>query len=83
MEVLSALERKIETLIALIKQQKEENSRLRAENQDLTDKVSQLQGSLLKEAKQVEKELTVEREATRRAVDDLIKSIDELVQTGG
>ncbi len=83
MEVLSALERKIETLIACIKQQKEENSRLRAENQDLNDKVSQLQGSLLKEAKQVEKELTVERETTRRAVDDLIKSIDELMQSGG
>ncbi len=83
MEVLSALERKIETLIALIKQQKEENSRLRAENQDLIDKVSQLQGSLLKEAKQVEKELTVERETTRRAVDDLIKSIDDLMQSGG
>lgn len=83
MEVLSALEKKIETLIVLIKQQKEENSRLRAENQDLSDKVSQLQGSLLKEAKQVEKELTVERETTRRAVDDLLKSIDELMQSGG
>lgn len=83
MEALSALEKKIEDLIVLVKRQKEENSRLKAERQELDDKVRQLEGSLLKEAKQVERELTEERETTRQAVDDLIKSIDELIATGG
>ena len=83
MEMLSALEKKVENLIAFIKQQKEENSRLKAENQGLLEQVRQLEGSLLKEAKQVEKELTAERETTRRAVDDLIRSIDELIESGG
>ncbi len=43
----------------------------------------QLEGSLLKEAKQVEHELTQERETTKQAVDDLIKSIDDLIESGG
>lgn len=83
MEMLSALEKKVENLIALIKRQKEESSRLNAENQELKDQVRKLEGSLLKEAKQVEKELTEEREATRQVVDDLIRSIDELIESGG
>ena len=83
MEMLSALEKKVENLITLIRHQKEENSRLNAKNQELTDQVRQLEGSLLKEAKQVEQELTDERETTRQAVDDLIKSIDELIESGG
>jgi hypothetical protein len=83
MEMLSALEKKVENLITLIRHQKEENSRLKAENQGLGDQIRQLEGSLLKEAKQVEQELTDERETTRQAVDDLIKSIDELIESGG
>lgn len=83
MEVLSALEKKVESLILLIKRLKEENLRLGNDNQGLREQVRQLEGSLLKEAKQVEKELTEERKVTQRAVDDLIKSIDELIESGG
>ena len=72
-----------ENLITLIKYQKEENSKLSKENVELKDQVRQLEGSLLKEAKQVEQELTQERETTRQAVDDLIKSIDDLIESGG
>lgn len=89
MEMLSALEKKIESLILLIKQQKQENEKLLQENnlllakkEELENQVRQLEGSLLKEAKQVEKELTQEREATRQVVDDLIKSIDSLISAG-
>ena len=83
MDVLSTLEKKIEDLIGLIKRQKEENSRLNSENIDLQDRIRQLEGSLLKEAKQVERDLKQERETTRQAVDELIKSIDELIESGG
>lgn len=83
MEMLSALEKKVENLITLIKRLKDEGSRLGQENQELREQVRQLEGSLLKEAKQVEIELTEERETTRQAVDDLIKSIDDLIESGG
>lgn len=83
MEMLSALEKKVENLITLIKRLKDESSRLSKENHELREQVRQLEGSLLKEAKQVEQELTEERETTRQAVDNLIKSIDELIESGG
>ncbi|MFT6765338.1 MAG: regulator of replication initiation timing [Alteromonas naphthalenivorans] len=83
MEMLSALEQKVENLITLIRHLKEENLSLGSKNHELRDQVRQLEGSLLKEAKQVEKELTQERETTKQAVDNLIKSIDELIESGG
>lgn len=83
MEMLSALEKKVENLITLIKRLKDEGSKLGKENQELREQVRQLEGSLLKEAKQVELELTEERETTKQVVDDLIKSIDDLIESGG
>jgi predicted RNase H-like nuclease (RuvC/YqgF family) len=83
MEMLSALEKKVENLITLIRHLKDENINLGKDNQELKDQVRQLEGSLLKEAKQVEHELTQERETTKQAVDDLIKSIDDLIESGG
>ena len=83
MEMLSALEKKVENLITLIKRLKDEGSQLSKENQELREQVRQLEGSLLKEAKQVELELTEERETTKQAVDNLIKSIDDLIESGG
>ena len=83
MEMLSTLEKKIESLITIIKKQKDETSQLKLKNAHLVDQVRQLESSLLKEAKQVEQELTKERETTRQAVDDLIKSIDDLIEVEG
>ena len=81
--MLTVLEKKIEALVDFIKRQKEEISRLQADNQELKGRVGQLETALLKEAKRVEQELTQERTTTRQAVDDLIKSIDELIDGGG
>ena len=83
MEMLTVLEKKIESLVDFIKRQKEDISRYQAENQELKGRVGQLETALLKEAKRVEQELTQERTATRQAVDDLIKSIDDLIDGGG
>lgn len=82
MEVLSALEKKIELLVDYIKRLKEENAQLKTESQGLRDHVAQLEGSLLKENKQLEASLSKERALAQRAVDELIKNIDELIESG-
>lgn len=82
MEVLSALEKKIELLVDYIKRLKEENAQLKSESQQLRDHVTQLEGSLLKENKQLEYALNKERSMAQRAVDELIKNIDELIESG-
>ena len=83
MEMLHALEQKIESLVELIKRQKVEIARLEDENRELLSRVNQLETALLHEAKKVELELKEERLATRQVVDELIKNIDELIENGG
>ena len=83
MEILHALEQKIESLIELIKHQKEESLKLSQDNQELLVRVNQLESALLHETKKVELELKNERSFTHKVVDDLIKSIDELIENGG
>jgi len=83
MEMLHALEQKIESLVELIKRQKVEIARLEDENRELLSRVNQLESALLHEAKKVELELKEERLATRQVVDELIKNIDELIENGG
>lgn len=93
MEALALLEGKIKSLVELISKLKEEGARLKAENYKLEEenlklleRVSGLENRLdTFEGAAVEKnkslnELSQEKELTRVFVDDLIKSIDSLVQ---
>ena len=82
MELLSALEKKIELLVDYIKRLKEENAQRKSESQELRDQIAQLEGSLLKENKQHEASLAKERALSQHAVDELIKNIDELIESG-
>lgn len=82
MEILSALEQKIENLVGLIKRQKEEISILTLENQELKSRIGQLEAALLNETSKAEQDLKDERNSARQAVDELIKSIDELIEGG-
>ena len=82
MEVLIALEKKIEGLVELLQGLKLQNTQLTQDNRELQYKIAQLEEALLKEAGRVEQELSEERTVTRRAVDDLIKSIDNLIENG-
>jgi len=100
MEVMLILEEKINTLIAKVKQAKEqynalqskydllknEFAELKAENDMLSEANAQLTFQLNTIEKSVQKEtvhvqeLTEERSMTRSALDDLIKSIDLIVE---
>lgn len=83
MEMLQALEQKLESLVELIKKQKLEIANLEHENRELQAKIGQLESALLSEAKRVDSELKQERSAAQQAVDELIKSIDDLIESGG
>lgn len=78
-ETLSVLEKKVVSLIDIIKQLKTENARLIEENEQLATKLTMMQSVVHNDAKRVE-ELDNEKALTKMVVDDLIKSIDSLVQ---
>jgi len=93
MEALGLLEKKIKNLVELLGKLKDENAKLKAENARLTDEnvqLSQSVESLTKEVKTAEHvavehdknldELSQEKALTKIVVDDLIKSIDSLVE---
>ena len=77
--MIAVLEKKIEGLIELLRTLKMDNTILKSENQQLRDQIVRLEDSLLKENKQFEQKLTV----TEKAVSDLLKSIDELIENEG
>ena len=77
--MIAILEKKIEGLIELLRTLKVGNTALKSENQQLKDQIVRLEDSLLKENKQFEQKLTV----TEKAVSDLLKSIDELIENDG
>ena len=79
METLSVLEKKVVSLIDTIRQLKAENARLVEENTQLVTKLTLMQGVVHDDAKRVE-ELDQEKALTKMVVDDLIKSIDSLVE---
>jgi len=100
MEAVLILEEKIKTLIALLKNAKEQHlalqskydslksdlAHIKAENDvlfegnaQLTFQLNAIEKSMLKETDHVQ-ELTQERSVTRSALDDLIKSIDSIVE---
>lgn len=75
MDTLKVLEGKIATLLGMIKKLKKENEALVQENMELAGKLEKLETTVLKDTKKLDKE----RELTKNVVDDLIKSIDSLV----
>lgn len=79
METLSILEKKVVSLIDIIKQLKAENARLIEDNAQLASRLNILQGAVHEDAKRVE-ELDQEKALTKMVVDDLIKNIDSLVE---
>lgn len=72
MEVLNVLEKKIASLIELIKELRLENAALAQNNAHLKDQVEKLQASLLERPEEIA--------LTKAAVDDLIKNIDFLIE---
>lgn len=79
METLSVLEKKVISLIDIIKELKAENARLVEENTQLVAKLSSIEKSLTDDAQRVE-ELDQEKALTKLVVDDLIKSIETVIE---
>lgn len=79
MEVLNVLEKKVTSLIELIKSLKADKIALEEENCLLRSKLENLENTMLVQEKR-EKDWNQEIELTKMAVDDLIKSIDILVE---
>lgn len=79
MEVLNILEKKIAGLIELIKDLKVEKALLAEENLELREKLEKIESSLLLREQNAE-ERSQEIVLTKMVVDDLIKSIDLLVE---
>lgn len=79
MNVLKQLEEKLICLAELVKELKTENAKLAEENAQLSAQLVMLQNALKDDVKRID-ELKHEKELTRLVVDDLIKSIDSLVE---
>lgn len=75
---LSLLEEKVIRLVEMIKVLKQTNQVLQDENQVLKHQIIKLESSLVSETKDLE-QLSQEKVVTKMLVDDLIKSIDSLV----
>lgn len=89
MDALGVLEQKIATLIeskktdlSCIRDLKLNVERLQEENKQLKDQLEKLENSLLVRHQSVE-ELHQEKVLTKMVLDDLIKSIDLLVEPAG
>ncbi len=79
MSVLKVLEEKLFCLAELVKEYKTENAELKNENARLAEEAAQLEAKMvmLQNSLQSDKQ---EKELTRLVVDDLIKSIDSLIE---
>lgn len=75
---LTLLEEKVIRLVEMIKSLKQVNQGLQEENQILQHQLLKLESSLVAETKDLE-ELSQEKLMTKMLVDDLIRSIDSLV----
>jgi len=78
--VLDILEQKVSSLIELARELKQENVRLVENIAQLTAKLEKTEKTLLGGSERIE-ELDQERELTKNIVNDLIKSIDMLVES--
>ena len=88
MQVLQILEEKIAALVKVLQSLKKENEELKSalaaaqkENEQFAAHIEKLEGSLLSDENRL-KELDEEKELTKTVVDDLIKNIDALVESG-
>lgn len=75
---LTVLEEKVVLLVNTVKNLKQENIALKELNLLFQEQLKALEGSLVSETKDLE-ELSQEKIMTKMAVDDLLKSIDELI----
>ena len=75
---LTLLEEKVIRLVDMVKNLKLKNQALEEENQMLKHRLMKTESSLVAETKDLE-ELSQEKMMTKMIVDDLIKSIDSLV----
>lgn len=79
MEKLSLLEKKILSLIEALRVQKDLNVKLMDEKKELVERIEKIENSLLNGTKNIE-DLNQERVLTKMVVDELISSIDKLVE---
>ena len=75
---LTLLEEKVVRLVEMVKTLKQANQSLQEENQMLKHQLMKTESSLVEETRDLE-ELSQEKMMARLLVDDLIKSIDSLV----
>ena len=75
----AALQSKYDSLKSDIRELKAENDKLSEGNAQLTFQLNAIENSIQKETGHVQ-ELTEERSMTRSVLDDLIKSIDSIVE---
>ena len=80
MELLSALDKKIGSLIELVKELRSQKGQLETDKKALTEKVTLLENSLLEKNENVKKEWEEERASTRKVIDELISDIDSLIE---
>ncbi len=80
MKTLSDLKEKIEQLIILVKELKNENTKVDKENKQLAKKLQSIESTSANNENDV-KELSSEKARTKMVVDDLIKSIDSFIKT--
>jgi len=88
MQVLQVLEEKIAALVKVLQSLKKENEELekalaaeKKEKKQLASHIEKLESSMLSDGDRL-KELDKEKELTKTVVDDLIKNIDALVESG-
>lgn len=79
LEKLNLLERKIASLVEMLKVEKELAAKLAEEKAQLMARLELVENSLLKGTQNIE-ELHQERTLTKMVVDELISSIDRLVE---
>ncbi len=80
LERLQALEKKIAHIIDLLSAERDRSAQLLEEKNALHARIEAMESSLLKETKSIE-ELSRERVLTKQMVDELIQTIDELVES--
>jgi len=81
MSAIETLENKVNTLIKLLKDQKEENGKLKQENKILADQVKKLEDASQKQQEKAST-LSQEKESTKQELTELIRIIDSFIETG-
>ena len=76
---LGLLEEKVVRLIEMVKTLKDDNSALRQKNKDLNNQLKAIESSLVAETKDLE-ELSQEKMVTKMVLDNLLHSIDALIE---